>query len=152
MAEGPPAEERGPAARAAVRRLRPAARGEAGAGPPRARVIVEGRVSEVVIQPYDALPRYEALLEVSASHRAAPAEGRRPSRASSPEADVPEWDARELPLPAGSLVRLVWHGQRVVPGVGAGTRLRCSGMLTGSGPDAVIYNPRYEIVSRNRQY
>ncbi|MCP3427184.1 hypothetical protein NBM05_14505 [Rothia sp. AR01] len=118
----------------------------------RARAIVEGRVAEVVIRPYDAPPRYEAVLEVAWSRRAVPRGGDRPVRGSSPEADVPEWQERERPVAAGARVRLVWHGQRIVSGVGAGTTLRCSGLLTRSGADAVIYNPRYEIVSRNRQY
>ena len=41
---------------------------------------------------------------------------------------------------------LIWHGQRSVPGVLAGSLLRCSGMLSQYPGDPRIYNPRYEIV------
>lgn len=50
------------------------------------------------------------------------------------------------PLGEGALVRLVWHGQRIVPGIEAGTYVRCSGMLSTEAIPATIFNPRYEIV------
>lgn len=49
------------------------------------------------------------------------------------------------PLPAGSRLKLIWLGQREVPGILAGGYLRVSGMLA-TGDPALIYNPRYEIV------
>lgn len=50
------------------------------------------------------------------------------------------------PLKPGTRVLLVWHGQRSVPGVVAGTELRCNGMLSTQARPATMYNPRYEIV------
>ncbi|WP_346844095.1 asparaginase [uncultured Rothia sp.] len=50
------------------------------------------------------------------------------------------------PLNPGDRVTLIWHGQKDVPGIVAGTYIRCSGMLTVSPMPARIYNPRYEIV------
>lgn len=50
------------------------------------------------------------------------------------------------PVKQGSRVVLIWHGQRAVAGVSAGTYIRCSGMLSLRAEPATIYNPRYEIV------
>lgn len=52
----------------------------------------------------------------------------------------------QAPLTPGRRVVLIWHGQRVVPGVLAGSLLRCSGMLSQYSGEPRIYNPRYEIV------
>lgn len=49
------------------------------------------------------------------------------------------------PLEPGVRVRLIWLGQRQVPGIVAGGYLRVSGMLS-TRDEPVIYNPRYEIV------
>lgn len=49
------------------------------------------------------------------------------------------------PLSPGMRVRLIWLGQRQVPGIVAGGYLRVSGMLS-TRDEPVIYNPRYEIV------
>ncbi len=43
-------------------------------------------------------------------------------------------------------VKLVWLGQRRVPGIGAGGWLRCSGMLFTEGGNRVMYDPSYEIL------
>lgn len=48
-------------------------------------------------------------------------------------------------------VRLLWIGQRRVPGVLAGTWLRCTGVLTRSGDDPVLYDPRYEILESEEE-
>lgn len=50
------------------------------------------------------------------------------------------------PLNAGDRVVLIWHGQSKVPGILAGTYVRCSGMLSLRSKPATIFNPRYEIV------
>lgn len=49
------------------------------------------------------------------------------------------------PLPVGARLRLVWLGQRQVPGIQAGGYLRVSGMLS-TRETPTIYNPRYEII------
>jgi hypothetical protein len=45
-------------------------------------------------------------------------------------------------------LRVVWLGRRRVPGIEAGTELRVEGMLTQSQGMPTIFNPRYEIISR----
>lgn len=48
-------------------------------------------------------------------------------------------------------VRLVWQGQRAVPGVTVGVSLDCVGLLCHRGEQATIFNPRYEIVAKKVQ-
>ncbi len=45
-------------------------------------------------------------------------------------------------------VRIVWIGQRRVPGVEAGIELRFEGMLSRVDGVPTVYNPRYEIIGR----
>ncbi|WP_233555872.1 hypothetical protein [Galactobacter caseinivorans] len=49
-------------------------------------------------------------------------------------------------------VRLRWIGQRKVPGVDAGTWLRCTGLLTLDGESPVMYDPRYEILEMEEDH
>ncbi|MDO4919786.1 hypothetical protein [Kocuria sp.] len=85
---------------------------------PRRRAVVEGMVVEVTIAPATAPPRFRALLKV-------PREG--------------------SPVPCA--VELLWNGQRSVPGVVAGTRLRCLAVVCFPDGVATMHNPRYEIVT-----
>lgn len=48
----------------------------------------------------------------------------------------------------GNRLRVVWLGRRTVPGIAAGTEVRLEGMLSQSHGMPTIYNPRYEILSR----
>lgn len=48
-------------------------------------------------------------------------------------------------------VRLVWQGQRSVPGVGVGVALDCVGLLCQRAGEPTIFNPRYEIVAKKVQ-
>ncbi|WP_240614957.1 hypothetical protein [Arthrobacter ruber] len=49
-------------------------------------------------------------------------------------------------------VRLMWMGQRRVPGIEAGVALRFEGMLSRVGGTPTVYNPRYEIIGRPEEY
>ena len=49
---------------------------------------------------------------------------------------------------AREAVRIIWMGQRRVPGVEAGVALRFEGMLTTVDGTPTVYNPRYEIIGR----
>ncbi|MEE1620104.1 hypothetical protein ACQ3I4_01770 [Zafaria sp. Z1313] len=89
--------------------------------PPRGRVHAEGFVEHVRLQPAAQTPSFLA----SVVDAPAPPGGRR--------------------RPAPSL-RLVWHGQRTVPGVVAGARLRFSGMVSAVDGVPTVFNPRYEIL------
>lgn len=58
----------------------------------------------------------------------------------------------DAPAPPGgrrspvTRIQLVWNGQRRVPGIEAGTRLRFEGMIAQVDGVPTIYNPRYEIL------
>jgi hypothetical protein len=45
-------------------------------------------------------------------------------------------------------VRVIWMGQRRVPGIEAGIGLRFEGMVTRVDGIPTVYNPRYEIIGR----
>ncbi|MET1034098.1 MAG: hypothetical protein ABWX68_02515 [Arthrobacter sp.] len=89
--------------------------------PRRGRVLAVGYVENIRILPADRAPNFAASL-VDAP---APPGGRR------------------RPAPR---VQLVWNGQRRVPGIAAGTRLRFEGMIADVDGVPTIYNPRYEIL------
>ncbi|RKQ36284.1 hypothetical protein [Kocuria tytonis] len=85
---------------------------------PRRRAVVEGVVVEVTIAPVTAPPHFRALLKVPRG-----------------EGSVP------------CALELLWHGQRTVPGVSAGTRLRCLAVVCHPDGVPTMYNPRYEIIT-----
>lgn len=89
--------------------------------PGRGRVRAAGFVEHVRILPADQSPSFSA----SVVDAPAPPGGRR------------------KPAPR---VQLVWNGQRRVPGVDAGTRLRFEGMIAAVDGIPTIFNPRYEIL------
>ncbi|WP_225217454.1 hypothetical protein [Arthrobacter pullicola] len=45
-------------------------------------------------------------------------------------------------------VRLVWIGQRRIPGLVAGTQVAFEGMVSTVQGTATVFNPRYEIIGR----
>lgn len=49
-------------------------------------------------------------------------------------------------------VRIIWLGQRRVPGIQAGVKVRFEGMLTRVDGTPTVYNPRYEIIGRPEEY
>lgn len=48
----------------------------------------------------------------------------------------------------GGRLRVIWLGRRTVPGIAAGTEVRLEGMLSQSHGMTTMFNPRYEILSR----
>jgi len=45
-------------------------------------------------------------------------------------------------------IRIIWMGQRRVPGIEAGVELRFEGMVSRVEGTPTVYNPRYEIIGR----
>lgn len=45
-------------------------------------------------------------------------------------------------------VRLVWVGQRRIPGIVAGTQVAFEGMVSTVQGLSTVFNPRYEIIGR----
>jgi len=48
----------------------------------------------------------------------------------------------------GGRLQVIWLGRRRVPGIAAGTEVRLEGMLSQSQGLPTMFNPRYEILSR----
>lgn len=91
----------------------------------RRRVMASGLVVEVTLPPVTGTQNFTALLAPDGSRE--------------PGAEGP---GTTRPL------RLVWQGQRSVPGVTAGTRLRCVGVVSFRDGRPTMHNPRYEIIAK----
>lgn len=87
--------------------------------------MIEGQVIEATFSPATQAPRYQAVIHVQ--HRP----GQEPDR-------------------GDYYVKLLWHGQRSVPGVMAGTRLRCVAVVSFVDSMPTMFNPRYEIITPKR--
>lgn len=94
--------------------------------PERGRVVCHGFVESVTYVPADQNPAFTAILSDAATGHAG---------------------ARPAPGKAARL-RVVWLGRRKVPGIDAGTEVSVKGMLTQSHGMPTIFNPRYELLSR----
>ena len=93
--------------------------------PERGRVYSGGYVESITVVPATDSPRFTAMVEDrEAAYR-------------DPSSRKPR-----------ARVRLIWLGQRRVPGVEAGTQLAFEGMVSTVGNYPTIYNPRYEIIGR----
>ncbi|MFF2032261.1 hypothetical protein [Arthrobacter sp. NPDC058192] len=58
---------------------------------------------------------------------------------------------RQRPTGPKERLRVVWLGRRRIPGVDAGTELRLEGMVTMRDGLPTMFNPRYEILSRQEE-
>jgi hypothetical protein len=58
---------------------------------------------------------------------------------------------RQRPAGPKERLRVVWLGRRRIPGVDAGTELRLEGMVTMRDGLPTMFNPRYEILSRQEE-
>ncbi|MDQ0634472.1 hypothetical protein QFZ40_002381 [Arthrobacter pascens] len=94
--------------------------------PEKGRALCHGQIESVTYMPADQTAAFSAMVTDLESERAAPraASGRR------------------------SRLRVVWLGRRRVPGIDAGSEIRLEGMVTQSHGMPTMFNPRYEILSR----
>jgi hypothetical protein len=94
--------------------------------PDRGRVLCQGHIESVTFVPTDRTAEFSAIVsEDDAGYRGAGAGRARPPR-----------------------LRVVWLGRRRVPGIEAGAQIRVEGMLARGKDMPTIFNPRYEILSR----
>ena len=108
--------------------------------PDKGRVVCQGRIESVTYLPADQAPAFSAIVsdaeqDRSLSGPAGPGRAE-PGRKLSGEAR------------AHGRLRVVWLGRRRVPGIEAGAELRLEGMLSRSQGLPTMFNPRYEILSR----
>ncbi|WP_262364384.1 hypothetical protein [Arthrobacter echini] len=88
--------------------------------PERGRIRARGVIERVTIAPASATPSFTVLARLDQDGR----------------------------IGAGESIRIIWMGQRRVPGVQAGVALRFEGMLSRVAGTPTVYNPRYEIIGR----
>lgn len=94
--------------------------------PDRGRVLCQGHIESVTFVPADRAPEFSAIVTEDDAGRPATGTGR-----------------GRLPR-----LRVVWLGRRRVPGIHAGAEIRVEGMLARGMDMPTIFNPRYEILSR----
>ncbi|WP_311263343.1 hypothetical protein [Pseudarthrobacter sp. BRE9] len=94
--------------------------------PDKGRVMCQGHIESVTFVPADRTPEFSAILSEDDAERPAPG----PKRGRPPR------------------LRVVWLGRRRVPGIEAGVQIRVEGTLARGLDMPTIFNPRYEILSR----
>jgi len=93
--------------------------------PDKGRVTCQGRVESVTFLPADQAAAFSAMVSDAEPGRLAARAGGRRGR-----------------------LRVVWLGRRRVPGIEAGAEIRLEGMLSMNNGLPTMFNPRYEILSR----
>lgn len=94
--------------------------------PDKGRVLCQGHIESVTFVPADRTAEFSAIVSEAGTGRPLAGPGRtKPAR-----------------------LRIVWLGRRRVPGIEAGAEIRVEGMLARGEDMPTIFNPRYEILSR----
>ncbi|WP_441864242.1 hypothetical protein [Pseudarthrobacter sp. YAF2] len=94
--------------------------------PDKGRVLCQGHIESVTFVPAERTAEFSAIVSETGTGRPGPGLGRsKPAR-----------------------LRIVWLGRRRVPGIEAGAEIRVEGMLARGKDMPTIFNPRYEIMSR----
>ncbi len=127
--------------------------------PDRGRVLCHGFIESVTYAPASQVAAFTAVVvdhDAPAKTRGAKAGApqdppRRASRAAGPAAQPAAGPQRQRPAVPKDRLRVVWLGRRRIPGVDAGTELRLQGMVTVRDGLPTMFNPRYEILSRQEE-
>ncbi|WP_238703442.1 hypothetical protein [Arthrobacter sp. TS-15] len=99
--------------------------------PVRGRAVCTGFIESVTHQPPSEQPFFSAVVVDSVR----------------PGGGVPNMGAGGVRKPYERL-RVIWLGRTRVPGIEAGVKLRLKGMVTQVDGLPAMFNPRYEILSR----
>ncbi|MBE0009542.1 MULTISPECIES: OB-fold nucleic acid binding domain-containing protein [unclassified Arthrobacter] len=110
--------------------VHPGAASTVGGLPTRGRARARGYISRITVLPRSSAPQFAAVVSDDAP----------PVTTGS--------DRRDSVARLRAQVRLVWIGQRRVPGIEAGTQIAFEGMVSPVDGMPTIYNPRYEIIGR----
>ena len=127
--------------------------------PDRGRVLCHGYIESVTYAPASHVAAFTAVVvdHDAPKNRAAQAAPAGPvSSAGQPSAAEPAalpaaGPRRQRPAVPKDRLRVVWLGRRRIPGIDAGTELRLQGMVTVRDGLPTMFNPRYEIVSRQEE-
>ena len=122
--------------------------------PDRGRVLCHGYIESVTYAPASHVAAFTAVV---VDHDAPKTRGAKavtagtvtaPAQSAARPATPPR---RQRPAVPKDRLRVVWLGRRRIPGIDAGTELRLQGMVTVRDGLPTMFNPRYEIVSRQEE-
>jgi hypothetical protein len=118
--------------------------------PVRGRVLCHGYIEAVTYAPASQVAAFTAVV---VDHDAPPAKtrGARAGAAATGAAAPAAGARRQRPSVPTDRLRVVWLGRRRIPGIDAGTELRLQGMVTVRDGLPTMFNPRYEILSRQEE-
>ena len=130
--------------------------------PDRGRVLCHGFIESVTYMPANQVASFIAILidhDTPAPVTRFPAFGAKGGAAAAGSLPTNEVSThrvrpgaqRQRPAGPKERLRVVWLGRRRIPGVDAGTELRLEGMVTMRDGLPTIFNPRYEILSRQEE-
>jgi hypothetical protein len=130
--------------------------------PDRGRVVCHGFIESVTYAPASQVAAFTAVVVDHDAPRSKSA-GAKATRGAPVPAGSAAGAAAPAPPSAGrgarrhrpfgpkDRLRVVWLGRRRIPGVEAGTELRLQGMVTVRDGLPTMFNPRYEILSRQEE-
>ncbi|MDQ0756730.1 hypothetical protein [Arthrobacter sp. B3I4] len=122
--------------------------------PERGRVLCRGFIESVTYAPAGKVAAFTAMVT---DHDAPPTRARAGHSTAVPGAQsgvqsTAQAGARRKGTPvAADRLRVIWLGRRRIPGVNAGLELRLEGMVTVRDGLPTMFNPRYEILSRQEE-
>ena len=127
--------------------------------PDRGRVLCHGYIESVTYAPASQVAAYTAVVvdhDVPKTRGAKAGPSGTVTAAVLPAAETPAVQPaagprRQRPAVPKDRLRVVWLGRRRIPGIDAGTELRLQGMVTVRDGLPTMFNPRYEIVSRQEE-
>ena len=125
--------------------------------PDRGRVVCHGFIESVTYAPASQVAAFTAVVVDHDAPRIKTPGAKTPGAAavasgSGAAVAQPATGARrQRPSGPKDRLRVVWLGRRRIPGVDAGTELRLQGMVTVRDGLPTMFNPRYEILSRQEE-
>ena len=122
--------------------------------PDRGRVLCHGYIESVTYAPASHVAAFTAVVvdhdaPKTRGAKAVPA-GSATAAVRSPAESAAE-ERRQRPAVPKDRLRVVWLGRRRITGIDAGTEVRLQGMVTVRDGLPTMFNPRYEIVSRQEE-
>jgi len=119
--------------------------------PERGHVLCHGFIESVTYVPATQVAAFTAMVADHDLPSRATRERATPS-AATPAPALPAAPAgtgrNRLSMAQRGRLRVIWLGRRRAPGIDAGTEVRLEGMLTVRDGLPTMFNPRYEILSR----
>jgi hypothetical protein len=115
--------------------------------PERGRVLCRGFIESVTYAPASETAAFTAIV----TDHDSPQPVRARTQALAAVDAVPPGSRRRSTPVAADRLRVIWLGRRRIPGVQAGLELRLEGMVTVRDGLPTMFNPRYEILSRQEE-